>query len=78
MVAIGLRTGLMLLFLLGLIGCTTFTPNQHINSPRLFNHYPTEKRLDKNGQLEPDRRIEKLKARGCADNSLDCGRSIGW
>lgn len=34
--------------------------------------------MGSDGSYRRDLRMERVRARGCADNSTDCGRPFGW
>lgn len=70
-----LRLPLLLLLSLPLVSCTaSYTPDRQDNKPLPSPIY----RVDGNGKLKKDRRMERVRNRGCRDSSTDCGRPFGW
>lgn len=61
-----------------LLGCAPYNyeaqqnkrPSMHVNGP-LYS-------MGRDGVFRRDLRMERLRARGCVDNSTDCGRPAGW
>lgn len=45
-------------------------PGMHVNGP-LYS-------MGHDGVFRRDLRMERVRARGCVDNSTDCGRPAGW
>lgn len=69
-----MRTPIFLLLLTCLISCSSYNYEQKQEKKPATVDYRKIYAVD-GGR---DRRMEKVRNRGCDDNSTDCGKPIGW
>ncbi|ACX88003.1 hypothetical protein Pecwa_2233 [Pectobacterium parmentieri WPP163] len=61
-----------------LASCAQYDYDADQEKKSTTSHSRPQYKVNDKGNLIIDRRMEKIRNRGCEDNSVDCGRAVGW